>query len=221
MIHMVNPGFRGGSSQPYSVLNGNDFPYLVSQQPLSNYASLRCFFVFCFFLKKKKKADHQQNNLDPCSFCSDAQWEKIGPPIQRGGGWSLCLPQLRPKPLYSSLTQQKPFHSLRFFVTSRPIHSLGSVDRLASTRSFYSCSHPVVNLETDIWLAEECRLHECSPSGLPHTARLPGPLLPHRTYDIFTSRVTIETCCVREDFMILLLSRKRRIKPQGNLPPLI
>ena len=83
MIHVVNPGFRGGSSQPYPVLNGSDFPYLVSQQPLSSYTSLRFFF--------KKKADHQQNNLDLCSFCSDAQWEKIGPPDPEGQ-WMKPLP---------------------------------------------------------------------------------------------------------------------------------
>lgn len=47
VMHIVKPGFRGSSSHAYLILNGIYFSYLVSQQPLLSYASLR--------LKKKKK----------------------------------------------------------------------------------------------------------------------------------------------------------------------
>lgn len=64
MIHIVSPGFRGGNSQPYPVLNKKDlFGFSVA-------TSEPCFFKV---KKKKKKADHQQTNLDPRRFYADAQ----------------------------------------------------------------------------------------------------------------------------------------------------
>lgn len=77
MVHVVNPRFRASNSHLYLILNGSYFSYLISQQPLSSFSSLR-------LKKKKKKADHWQDNLDPRRSGADAQWEKIGHPDLEG-----------------------------------------------------------------------------------------------------------------------------------------
>lgn len=137
--HAVNPGCRGSGSQPYPTLNRHNFSLLVSQQPLLSYASSSF---------KKWKTDHQQNDLDLCRFCADAQWEKIGHPDPEGQ-------QIKPLPPAAHRGLVRPpaateAISVFAFLCDQHAYTATELCILSSTSSFYSCSHPAVNLETNI-----------------------------------------------------------------------